>query len=384
MARRLAMAALIAAALAAGPSAHAAGPPRIRVALAADQNAVTVESAGAVVVAAPGARRTIEGPLFIRREGTRVVVNEVPLGSQIRLEGESAPLAFQGMSVRGALVITARDAGLLVVNDLDLEAYVKSVVSSEVPVTWPFEALKAQAIVARTYALYKKGERGGQAFDVDATVQSQVYGGLGSEDPRASEAVDATAGIVVVHEGRLALTPYHSTSAGPTEDAAEVWGIDLPYLKGVACPFDENSSVYRWERRLSFDAIESALREAGYAVGAIATLTPLGRNRSGRVSAVRILHAEGEVILKGELLRRIIGYQRLPSMRFDVVDVEAEPHGGGFDVRLRGGGWGHGVGLCQWGMKTLSERGWTADRIIDYYYPGTNLDDAARRPTRIR
>jgi stage II sporulation protein D len=288
------------------------------------------------------------------------------------------------MVVRGALVIIARDAGLLVVNDLDLEAYVKSVVPSEVPVTWPFEALKAQAIVARTFALHKKGERGGQAFDVDATVQSQVYGGLGSEDPRASEAVDATAGIVVMHEGRLALTPYHSTSAGPTEDAAEVWGIDLPYLKGVACPFDEDSSVYRWERRLSFDAIESALREAGYAVGSIATLTPLGRNRSGRVSAVRILHSEGELILKGELLRRIIGYQRVPSMRFDVVDVEAEPHGGGFDVRLRGGGWGHGVGLCQWGMKTLSERGWTADRIIDYYYPGTNLDDAARRPKHIR
>ena len=383
MALRLATGVLIAAALACAAPVHAAGAPRIRVALAADQSAVTVESAGAVVVAAPGPRRTVDGPLFIRREGTRIVVNEMRLGSPIRIEGESAPLEVKGMVVRGALVIIARDAGLLVVNDLDLEAYVKSVVPSEVPVTWPFEALKAQAIVARTFALHKKGERGGQAFDVDATVQSQVYGGLGSEDPRASEAVDATAGIVVMHEGRLALTPYHSTSAGPTEDASEVWAIDLPYLKGVACPFDEDSSVYRWERRLPFDAIESALREAGHAVGSIATLTPLGRNRSGRVSAVRILHSEGELILKGELLRRIIGYQRLPSMRFDVVDVEAGPNGG-FDVRLRGGGWGHGVGLCQWGMKTLSERGWTADRIIDYYYPGTNLDDAARHPKYIR
>jgi stage II sporulation protein D len=383
MALRLAMGVLIAAALACAAPVHAAGAPRIRVALAADQSAVTVESAGAVVVAAPGPRRTVEGPLVIRREGTRVIVNEMRLGSPIRIEGESAPLEVKGMVVRGALVIIARDAGLLVVNDLDLEAYVKSVVPSEVPVTWPFEALKAQAIVARTFALHKKGERGGQAFDVDATVQSQVYGGLGSEDPRASEAVDATAGMVVMHEGRLALTPYHSTSAGPTEDAAEVWGIDLAYLKGVECPFDEDSPVYRWERRLPFDAIESALREAGHAVGSMATLTPLGRNRSGRISAVRILHSEGELILKGELLRRIIGYQRLSSMRFDVVDVEAGPRGG-FDVRLRGGGWGHGVGLCQWGMKTLSERGWTADRIIDYYYPGTNLDDAARRPTRIR
>ena len=187
MARRLAVAVLIAAALGSAAPARAAATPRIRVALAADQNAVTVESAGAVVVAAPGAERTIEGPLFIRREGAQVVVNEMPMGSQVRLEGDSAPLALKGMSVRGALVITARDAGLLVVNDLDLEAYVKSVVPSEVPVTWPFEALKAQAIVARTFALYKKGERGGQAFDVDATVQSQVYGGLGSEDPRSEE-----------------------------------------------------------------------------------------------------------------------------------------------------------------------------------------------------
>lgn len=380
---RLAAAVIVAIGCAHVAVAEAADGHRIRVALSADHNAVTVASEEPMLVTAPGVRRTFSGRVAVRRDGARIVVNGVRLASPIRITGRSA-LELDGVALRGALFISAREKGLLVVNALDLEDYVKSVVPSEVPAAWPLEALKSQAIIARTYALYHREERETQGFDVDATTQSQVYGGLGSEDSAASEAVDATAGLVVTYDGRLALTPYHSTSSGPTEDAVEVWGIDLPYLKGVECPFDAPSPAFRWDRRLSFDTIESALREAGYRVGPLATLTPLGRNRSGRVSAVRILHAEGELILQGETLRRIIGYQRLPSMRFDVVDVDFDPRAREFGVRFHGGGWGHGVGLCQWGMKALAERGWSADRIIDYYYPGTTVDHVASRRHRAR
>ncbi|MBI3607529.1 MAG: SpoIID/LytB domain-containing protein [Nitrospirae bacterium] len=381
MGRLIALVVIVAIGCAHAVVAEAADGHRIRVALSSDRGAVTVTSAEPMLVTAPGVRRTFSGRVVVRRDGARIRVNGIRLASPIRVTGRSA-IELDGASLRGALLISAHEKGLLVVNALDLEDYVKSVVPSEVPATWPLEALKSQAIVSRTYALYHREERGPQDFDVDATTQSQVYGGLGSEDPATSEAVDATAGLVVTYDGRLALTPYHSTSSGPTEDAAEVWGIDLPYLKGVECPFDASSPVFQWDRRLSFETIESALREAGYRVGPLATVTPLGRNRSGRVSAVRILHAEGEIILQGEALRRIIGYQRLPSMRFDVVDVDVDPRDHGFGVRFHGGGWGHGVGLCQWGMKALAERGWSADRIIDYYYPGTTLDHVASRPHR--
>jgi stage II sporulation protein D len=355
--------------------AAAAGFSQIRVALEVSGDEVMVTSGGPILATAPGVRRTVSGAVHVVREGSRVLINGQPLKGPVRLVGRSAPLEVKGVSVRGAVVAAVRGDALSVVNELALEDYVKSVVPSEVPAIWPFEALKAQAILARTYALYHKQERTAQAFDVDATVQSQVYGGLASEDPRTSRAVAATAGLVVTHRDGLALTPYHSTSAGPTEDAAEVWGIDLPYLKGVACPFDLESPVYRWNRSLSLDALESTLREAGYAMGPIATLTPLTQDQSGRVSAIRILHARGELMLMGETLRRLVGYQRLPSMRFNVVDFEVGSQG--IEARLVGGGWGHGVGLCQWGMKTLAERGWSAARIVSYYYPGTSVEHVA-------
>jgi stage II sporulation protein D len=172
---------------------------------------------------------------------------------------------------------------------------------------------------------------------VDATVQSQVYGGIPSEDGRTSKAVEATAGRVVRFGGQLAFTPYHSTSAGPTEDAMEVWGIDLPYLKGVDCSFDTESPAARWTRRVPLDEIEAALGQAGYRVGPIGSITPLGRNRSGRVSAVRLVHAGGALILKGEDLRRIIGYRRLPSMRFDVAEFAVNPESQRVEACLRAG-----------------------------------------------
>lgn len=371
---------------ASGSDVHAAasGEATIRVALHSARAEATVASAAPVRVTAAGSRRTMPGMLNVRRDGARVAVNGVGMTSPVRVEPTSSLLALDGTPLRGAMVLIARETGLLIVNELPLDEYLKGVVPAEVPAAWPSEALKAQAMVARTYALYHKAERAGREFDVDATVQSQVYGGMGSEDPRTSAAVEATAGRVVMHEGRLALTPYHSTSAGPTEDAAEVWNVDLPYLKGVECPFDAESPAVRWERRLPVEEIESALRDASYRIGPIATLTPLGRNRSGRVTAVRILHGEGELILKGESLRRIIGYRRVPSMRFDVIEFDVDPATRRLAVRLDGGGWGHGVGLCQWGMKALAERGWSASRILDYYYPGTNVDVATPRILRAR
>lgn len=357
---------------------------RIRVALEAAPHEVMVTSAGPVLVAAEGWKTTLEGSVRVRRAGGRLLVNDRRTAPPVRVAGGAAFLTVDGTPVRGDLVISVRDRRVLVVNELALEDYVRSVVPSEVPSDWPAEALKVQAILARTYVLHQQAERGGNGFDVDATVQSQVYRGIPSEDGRTSKAVEATAGRVVHYGGRLAFTPYHSTSAGPTEDASEVWGIDLPYLKGVDCSFDTESPAARWTRRVPLDEIEASLDQAGYRVGPIGSLTPLGRNRSGRVSAVRIVHAGGALILKGEDLRRIIGYRRLPSMRFDLTAFEVNPESRQVEVWFQGGGWGHGVGLCQWGMKALAERGWTADQIISYYYPGTTIHALAPRVSRAR
>ncbi len=382
--RALLLAALVLVAAAALPAAAADADPRIRVALEAVHHEVIVTSAGPMLVAADGWKATLNRRVRVRRAGARLLVNDRAVAAPVRITGSSAYVVVDGTPVRGALVISVRDRHVFVVNELGLEDYVRSVVPSEVPSDWPLEALKVQAILARTYALYQKAERGANGFDVDATVQSQVYGGIPSEDGRTSAAVEATAGQVVRFNGRLAFTPYHSTSAGPTEDATEVWGIDLPYLKGVDCSFDTESPAARWTRRVPLDEIEASLGQAGYRVGPIGSLTPLARNRSGRVSAVRIIHAGGALILKGEDLRRIIGYRRLPSMRFDVTTFAVNPESRQVEAWFEGGGWGHGVGLCQWGMKALADRGWTADQIIAYYYPGTTVHAIAPRLSRAR
>ncbi len=351
---------------------------RIRVGLVAAHLEVTVTSVGPIRVIAQGATTTLAGPVKVRLAGGQLSVNDRLLRPPLRIAGTKALLAVDGTPVRGELVISVRDRQVFVVNELGLEEYVRGVVPSEVPSDWPVEALKAQAILARTYVLYQRGERTAHEFDVDATVRSQVYGGVPSEDGRASGAVEATAGRVVRFDGRLAFTPYHSTSAGRTEDGMEVWGIDQPYLKGVDCSFDSASPAAHWTRRIPLEEIEAALGQAGYRVGPIASITPMTRNRSGRVSSIRILHAGGALVLKGEDLRRIIGYQRLPSMRFDVAEFAVNPDSRRVEAWFQGGGWGHGVGLCQWGMKALAERGWTAERIIAYYYPGTRVDVFAR------
>ena len=357
---------------------------RIRVALEAATHEVEVASVGPVRVAAIGWNTTMTGTVRVRRVGGHLIVNDHTVAPPVRITGDSAFLTVDGTSVRGDLVVTVRNRRVFVVNEVGVEDYVRSVVPSEVPSDWPLEALKAQAILARTYALYQKAERGSSDFDLDATVQSQVYGGVASEDGRTSQAVETTAGRVVRFRGQLAFTPYHSTSAGPTEDAVEVWGIDLPYLKGVDCSFDTESPAARWTRRVPLEEIEASLGRAGYRVGPIASLTPLGRNRSGRVFAVRAVHAGGAFVLKGADLRRIIGYRRLPSMRFDLTAFAVNPESRQVEAWFEGGGWGHGVGLCQWGMKALAERGWTADQIVGYYYPGTTVDVVAPRVPRAR
>jgi stage II sporulation protein D len=366
------------------PPAVSDAAQRIRVALEAAHHEVTVTSSGPMRVTAEGWTATLSGSVRVQLGGGRLIVNDRKVTPPVRVVGASAYLTVDGTPVRGDLVLTVRDRHVFVINEVGLEDYVRSVVPSEVPSDWPVEALKVQAILARTYALYQKAERGGNHFDVDATVQSQVYGGIPSEDGRTSRAAEATAGRVVRFGGQLAFTPYHSTSAGPTEDAMEVWGVDLSYLKGVDCSFDTESPAAKWTRRVSLDEIEAALGQAGYRVGPIGSITPLRRNRSGRVSAVRLVHAGGALILKGEDLRRIIGYRRLPSMRFDVTAFAVDAQTQRVEAWFEGGGWGHGVGLCQWGMKALAERGWTADQIIAYYYPGTTVDVIAPRVSRTR
>lgn len=270
--------------------------------------------------------------------------------------------------VSGLVHVVRRGDGFLVINQVDLEEYVKGVVPAEVNSAWHSEMLKAQAVAARTYALYQQMLSASREYDVVASVQDQVYRGKQGVDAAVLRAVEETRGLVLTYEGAPIYAAFSSTAAGLTEDAVNVWSKEYPYLKGVECPFDLASPYYQWTSSFKRDLLEQNLRQQGLAVGTITAMTPLMMSRGGRVATLRLVHSEGELVMKGEELRKAVGYMVVPSTQFTVESV-------GPDIVLSGYGAGHAVGMCQWGAKELAELGYPFSTILNYYYPDTELQD---------
>jgi len=310
--------------------------------------------------------RVAHGPSGLRVNGEAAHAGHITLSSAAtELIVTSAATV---MPVGGVVRVVDDGTSLQVINDLDLEQYVKGVVPSEMNAGWHPEALKVQAVATRTYALHQRMMNTMRNYDVVATVQDQVYRGRQRRDRRVEQAVESTRGIVLTFQNVPIFAAFSSTAAGPTEDAANVWAKDLPYLKGVDCPFDADSPYYQWRAPLKVRELEQTFRRQGVAVGDISGATIYSRSRAGRVTRVRFLHSQGELVIRAEELRRLVGYSVIPSTQFDLKFEEQE-------LTLLGRGAGHGVGLCQWGAKELAERGYSHQSILRYYFPGTDLKD---------
>jgi stage II sporulation protein D len=362
----------------------------VRVLLFEETRRLTVASEGGIAIRlAGGTERTSTGPLVLQASGGAVEVKDRGLrAGSLTLHAEGGELTLTAVGggknggahpppegpvvVVGRVTVTARGGALAVVNEVDLEEYVKGVVPAEMNSAWHIEALKVQAIVARTYALYQRKSAAGRDYDVAASTQDQVYRGRRKRDERVELAVEATRGLVLTYGGEPIFSAFSSTAAGPTEDAVNVWSKEFPYLKGVDCPFDMSSPYYQWRAELRTADVETALRGQGFAVGTIAALTPMDYSRAGRVVRLRILHSGGELVLRGEELRKAVGYTVLPSTQFDARIA-------GQSVVFAGRGAGHAVGLCQWGAKEMAALGYGYETILGYFFPGTEL--ALQRPT---
>ena len=237
-----------------------------------------------------------------------------------------------------------------------------------------------QAIASRTYALYQRSRKRYEHYDLVATTLDQVFTGALSPNPTAFErrsrakvirAVNATRGQFMTFNGQPILAAFHSTAAGQTEDALQVWLEDIPYLTGVACPWDGKSKFYDWTREIKITTLEQRLRKHGHQIGVVASITPMVMTRSDRVGSLRILHSNGELIIRGETFRKAVGYTALLSTSFEIEHF-------GKNVVFRGKGAGHGVGLCQWGAKELAESGFNTHAILQYYYPGVIIQGLRR------
>ncbi len=303
----------------------------------------------------------------------------------------------------------ASDSNLLVINELPLEEYLKGVVPREMSPSYPMEALKAQAIVARTYALWAwdRGRNFWEPFDLPGDYSAQAYGDMETHTYQTDMAVWSTRGKIVVYQGRPIEALFHSCCGGHTESAKEVFGHDRVYLRGVFCgpeqPFaseplrisvrdwlehppevcygrPENARTpeaqrnFRWRVRLDpAEVRRRILRFTGVDVGKITAIRPLERGVSGRILKLQIVGTRGEVVLEGQYrIRRVL---RNPPLKSSLFTVELIRSLGGLPttILLRGGGAGHGVGLCQVGAAGMAREGYRAAQIVEKYYPETQI-----------
>ncbi len=287
------------------------------------------------------------------------------------IPGKDARLYLDRRLFLGELdLIPEPDQTLEAVNYAPLSDYLAGTVAVEMPGEWPPACLKAQAVAARTFALYHREKNRGLEFDVFNPVFAAVPPGSGNAG--ISRAVAETRGEVLTFAQKLFPAFYHACCGGHTETANAVWnGIDkLDPLRGVACSYCQDSPGFRWEQKLGLDEIRQRLEKAGFPYQEVFAVRVDARDDSGRATAVAVEHATGTFVFSGVDLRMYLGPAVIKSTRFTTT---AEPGA----VIFSGTGFGHGVGLCQWGACALARQGKDYREILKYYFPGAEI---TRRP----
>jgi len=330
---------------------------------------VLVERSGGPVELGVGRTRHVIAPA---PDGIRVDGGKVRARWQAE-SGAGTPLEAGGRRLEGRLDSFLDAGDVVVVNEVPLERYVAGAIAGEMPVAWSVEALRAQAVVSRTYALHQRDASRDRAWDVESGTRSQVF--VGADVPEAARrAADETRCEVLTYGGAPILAAFHSASGGRTASAGEVWGQDLTYLVSMEVPGEDDSPDTYWRAAISRPTLGRALEAAGHPIGEVTEASIEDRTPSGRVRWIRFHGDRGEVRLTGRQLRQALGESTLRSTLF-----ELRPHGEGFV--FVGSGRGHGVGMSQWGARSLAERGATYREILERFYPGTQLRPWNERAT---
>jgi stage II sporulation protein D len=343
--------------------------PTIRVAILRAKGSVELRGEGLILVTGKDKAIPMPGGLAIVRKGPGGIfiegVGTLPDGTPV--ENRLGPIQIGDQVYPGRLELHRDGDALLLVNELDLERYVQGVVAAEVPSSFGMEAKKAQVVAARTYALMQRAAAEGP-FHVTATVDDQVYRGSAADGPTMA-AVATTHGEVLSIEGYLVSAYFSSTCGGRTEDPIHVWPDRLTRgVRSVTCGHCDAAPFSRWTQDLSPERLAGALRDGGYdGIGDVVGLHIRGRSPSGRVIVLDVETTDATVTLSGQELRAAVGWTPIKSATFDV-----EVRGGSF--HFEGSGFGHGVGLCQYGAQGMDRSGATYREILGLYYPDAKVE----------
>lgn len=407
----------------AGPAAPAydpaTGPPLVpRLGPSALATAPATNPNADLAAAGQGATARTAPSVAQRLRTGELVVEPVPA------PGSEGSVWLQKHHYRGRLWIRPQGHVLQVVNLVGLETYLASVVGSEMPASWPLEALRAQAVAARTYALRALRPTTGRAYDLKATVASQMYLGVEAETASTQAAVAGTRGLVLTYGDGLVEAVFHSSGGGITENSGELWAQQLPYLVSVV-DFDNGSPVRDWRLPLGDGLVRKGFPE----IGSLERIEVLSTSSSGRVRQARVLGSAGAVVVTGAELRSRLGLKStlvqfsLEPMNAPLLTDQAGPSLAGtplagtasepltaaapsaaavsaavrgatpaplqlpplppaWDARAAhsrlqwvaiGRGFGHGIGMSQWGACAMARRGEGFEQILQHYYRGTQL-----------
>ncbi len=261
---------------------------------------------------------------------------------------------------RGRVVIVPTGQGITAVNWVDVDQYLYSVLGGEMNGSWHQEALKAQAVAARTYALYKQKSARNDLYDVVDTTSSQVYRGIQDESTGTQLAVNATKGQVLTHNNQLILAAFHSSAGGKTDNVEEVWMQPLPYLRSVP-DFDQDAPVFNWQKTFSRSEISSLLNCKS---GTVRAFKPVQKTTGQRVRFMEVQTDRGNCRLKGDDIRAKLN---LRSTKFAITPVSNN------QFEVKGNGFGHGLGMSQYGALGMAKRGYNYQQIVSHYYQNTQL-----------
>ena len=309
--------------------------------------------------------------LSVRMMRDRFLANEKEIkGERLVIQPESTGFVkVNGMPYRGFITLLKKQ-GMTVVNNVPVEDYLYGVVPKEMPPSWSAEALRAQSIAARTFALKNRKRHSAEGFDLCSTAHCQVYEGMSAEMQSTTAAVNSTRGEVLFYKGAIIDALFHTDSGGMTEFSEHVWGSTVPYLRAVK---ELRTQTQPWSRTVSMASFVQKIEAGDKSLGTLKEirLSPLtvgkgstDRTPSGRVRAAEFVGTKGRINLSGNDLRSMFS---LPSTLFDI-------RAGRTEVVFSGYGSGHGLGLSQWGAKALADSGKGYEDILLYYYSGVTLE----------
>ncbi len=327
-------------------------------------------------------------------------------------------IEFGSKHYRGSFMFKRyEESDMTIINKLSIEEYLYGVISCEMPSSWPIEALKAQAVAARNFAISNIGDYCSLGFDLTDDINSQVYTGYDSENERTNLAVDETADVLLKFDNDIVAAYYHSNSGGQTESVENVWQSKIPYLIGVKDEYSENVKNSYWSKKYNFDEVSTKLNNAGYDVGKIYDIDIRETSENNRILEIVFKGSKNNAVLEKGETRKVFGYFDIKSMWFDIKkdneilyvndkkyisapissmniitengikemndystysifdgEVKRNQKVSIDEIEFVGKGFGHGVGMSQWGANVMASRGFSYEDILLHYYTGTYLD----------